>query len=215
MQAEILRVARSYNNLDVDIDEGLPYISVENRQGETVFFDQGDGAREMLDEAEKASDKFSVDMEDWILFYLDSAGALSGRCGGLSGAHLRQVRHVPEPRFRYVIPVRAIVYKQDIYGNTYHEVIIFDNQMNRLWESGRTYGYGSAYEDTAHEGALKVFKFPRKYMTAAWVPEKTDANGVTVRGYLDKHRLFRAMKDDHYLRLEFEVIHSTSVRKVR
>ena len=58
----------------VEINTQLPYVAVDGAGIE--FFSQGEDASQLLDEAEKASEKFNVSEEDWILYYLDSAGAL-------------------------------------------------------------------------------------------------------------------------------------------
>lgn len=39
--------------------------------------------------------------------------------------------------------------KQDNYGNTYHNVLVVDLSTGDTQESGKTYGYGRAYEQTA------------------------------------------------------------------
>ena len=40
---------------------------------------------------------------------------------------------------------------QDRNGNTYHNVKIYDNNNGKIYTSGKTYGYGSQYKQTADE----------------------------------------------------------------
>jgi hypothetical protein len=127
----------------------------------------------------------------------DEGGKYEGRCGG---AYTPSRQFTPE-RYKYVIPVQATVFKQDINGNTYHQVKIYDNGGHLLYDSGRTYGYGSAYEDTAYSAMMKIFKLPKKYRDQAKTSHGTYP-------YL----AFRAARDDKYLLVDINVEYSSKVR---
>ena len=45
-----------------------------------------------------------------------------------------------------------------INGNTYHSVVVIDteNFSKLIYQSGRVYGYGESYKQTAYDGLLKL-----------------------------------------------------------
>jgi len=49
---------------------------------------------------------------------------------------------------RFLVRVKS---HRDRNGNTYHNVKIYDNNNGRVYTSGKTYGYGSQWKQTANE----------------------------------------------------------------
>jgi hypothetical protein len=68
MKADIERTAQSAREAGqtIEINNNLPYVAIDCNQGDEYFF-QGDDAENLLDEAEKASMKFDVSVEDYLL----------------------------------------------------------------------------------------------------------------------------------------------------
>ena len=50
---------------------------------------------------------------------------------------------------KYIADVR--VRKQDRYGNTYHDVRVFDREGDLLAVAEKVYGYGTQYKETTME----------------------------------------------------------------
>lgn len=70
---QVERCAQSLRDagFTVSIHHGLPYVAVDFNGEETPYFAQGEEASSLLDEVPE-----DIHEEDWILFILDSAGAL-------------------------------------------------------------------------------------------------------------------------------------------
>lgn len=76
MKNTIESVADQLRKQGYTVDYSSMIISVEDNKGNTVFVAQGEEATNMQDDAERASMKFDVSEEDYILHMLDSSGAI-------------------------------------------------------------------------------------------------------------------------------------------
>lgn len=99
----------------------------------------------------------------------------------------------PLERFKYEIHVNATVYPIDRNGNTYNRVIIYDNTGDELYDSGKTYGYGSAYEQTAFAWIVANVAIPKKFVDK-------DARGNVNAAYT-----LRAAREAKYLKVHINV----------
>lgn len=79
MKDDIKTIANMYyrKGYDVDIDRNHQSLEIQDGKGNIVFSDQGDGFEKIMRDAKKASRKFGVEVEDAVLWTLDSAGAIS------------------------------------------------------------------------------------------------------------------------------------------
>lgn len=63
---------RQFRYVDIEINYGLPYISVGMNGCE--FFAQGQDASEFIEQAKEASEKFNLAITTCLIWQLDSAG---------------------------------------------------------------------------------------------------------------------------------------------
>ena len=64
--------AKQFRYVDIEINYGLPYISIGMNGCE--FFAQGDDAGYIIDEAVSASNKTNLSVSTCLIWYLDNAG---------------------------------------------------------------------------------------------------------------------------------------------
>lgn len=96
--------------------------------------------------------------------------------------------------YKYIVDAHVIVYPLDRNGNTYHRVTICDQQGNEIADSGKTYGYGNHYEQTAKTMVLACIEIPVRYKKLG---------GKIDESRYDTGVVFRTMREDKFLKVNY------------